>query len=208
MVMNNSESRFEFRIFGTCLGMAEQRMRAIAPCESISESREIYLLEREPSADKNIKIRHGKLELKRLTEQQQGLQRWQPDGQWEFPVALKIIKDLLNTGDRLNPTRDLTATLDQGNLLKLVRDPSAHLLRANVYKCRYRFILPACHAEYDRLLVNGAAIESVAIESVDSLAVLETQAALGLEDFENQSYPVALSRILGISRLPDEETYG
>ena len=208
MVMNNSESRFEFRIFGTCLGLAEQRMRAIAPCESITESREIYLLARDSVFDKNIKIRHGKLELKRLIEHQQGLQRWQPDGQWEFPVSLITIVNLLNPGARLTQAQDPYAMLSRGDLLKLVTHPTAHLHRANVYKCRYRFILPACDAEFDRLLVNGAAIESIAIESVDPRAVQEALAALGLEVSENQSYPLALSRILGITRLPHEEIYG
>jgi len=37
--------------------------------------------------------------------------------------------------------------------------------------------------------------------------VLELLATLRLEDCENQSYPLAISRILGITPLPREDDY-
>jgi hypothetical protein len=84
----------------------------------------------------------------------------------------------------------------------------APLHRANVWKRRFRFALPACRAELDQLLINGAALETLAIESEDPQAVREVQSLLRLEDCENQSYPLALSRIPGITPLPREEDYG
>ena len=41
-----------------------------------------------------------------------------------------------------------------------------------------------------------------------TLSKLEVHSLLRLEDWENQSYPLALSRILGITSLPREEDYG
>lgn len=204
MTMNATRPRFEFRIFGTCLGMAEQRMRAIAACEAITESREVYLLGRDTCFDRNVKIREDKLEFKQLIEHYQGLQRWRPAGQWDFPVAPGTIDEILKSGDVLKQAAVRGARLSRDELLRLVAQPAVRLHSASVYKRRFRFTLAACSAEYDQLLVNGAAVESVAIESVEPLAVLELQATLRLDDFENQSYPLALSRILGITPLPGE----
>lgn len=204
---NETVSRYEFRIFGTCLGLAEQRLRSLAPCESINESREIYLLGYATGTERNIKIRDGKLELKRLIETHQGLERWQPAGQWAFPVALDTLRDTLHLDNILNQAHTLPAMLSGSDLLRLVATAEVPLYRANVYKCRFRFSFPDCRAEFDQLRVNDAAIESIAIESANPQAVLELQATLRLEDCENQSYPLAISRILGITPLPREDDY-
>ena len=205
MTMNDIAARFEFRIFGTSLGMAEQRMRAYAPCEAITESQEVYLLKRDPACERNVKIRHGRLELKQLIDQYQGLQRWRPGGQWEFPVTPGTLDDILMSGGVLGQTAGTDTRLSLSDLLRLVAQPAVPVHRASVHKRRFRFTLAACSAEFDQLLVNGAAIESIAIESVDPEAVLEVRATLRLDDFENQSYPLALSRILGIAPLPRED---
>jgi len=204
---NETVSRYEFRIFGTCLGLAEQRLRSLAPCESINESREIYLLGYATGTERNIKIRDGKLELKRLIETHQGLERWQPAGQWAFPVALDTLRDTLHLDNILNQAHTLPAMLSGSDLLRLVATAEVPLYRANVYKCRFRFSFPDCRAEFDQLRVNDAAIESIAIESANPQAVLELLATLRLEDGENQSYPLAISRILGITPLPREDDY-
>jgi hypothetical protein len=206
--MNDIVPRFEFRIFGRCLGMAEQRMRAMAPCEGISESLEIYLLGYAGVRDHNVKIRHGQLELKRIVERQRGLEFWRPAGQWAFPVACETIRDALWPDDIRGQLNDLPARLSRSDLLQRVAQPGVPLHRANVWKRRFRFSLAGCRAELDQLLVNGAAIESIALESEDPQAVLKVQSELRLEDCENQPYPLALSRILGITPLPQEEDYG
>ena len=206
--MNEIVPRYEFRLFGTCLGMAEQRLRALAPCESISESREIYLLDSDRVHEMNVKIRRGKLELKRLVDRHRGLERWRPAGQWAFPVAPDILRDTL-WPDALPDQGTPPATMLSANdLLRLVAQRDVSLRRANVAKRRFRFSLPVCRAELDQLLVNGAATESLALESEDPQALLELQSTLRLEDCENQCYPLALSRILGITPLPGEEAYG
>ena len=96
--MNEIVPRYEFRLFGTCLGMAEQRLRALAPCESISESREVYLLDGDRVHEMNVKIRRGKLELKRLIDRHRGLERWRPAGQWAFPVAADTLRYRIEHG--------------------------------------------------------------------------------------------------------------
>ena len=206
--MNEIVPRYEFRIFGTCLGMAEQRLRALAPCESISESREIYLLDGDRVQEMNIKIRRGKLELKRLIDRHRGLERWRPDGQWAFPVAADTLRDTLWPAALPEQVTARFTMLSGNDLLRLVAHRDVSLQRANVAKRRFRFSLPACRAELDQLLVNGAAIESLAVESEDPQALLGLQSTLRLEDCENQCYPLALSRIFGVTPLPREEDYG
>jgi hypothetical protein len=206
--MNDVVPRFEFRVFAPCLGMVDQRLRAMAGCADISESREIYLLARDGVRDSNIKLRRGRLELKRISERRQDLERWRPAGQSDFPVARDTIRGALWPSVSLEQVTDLPAKVSSSDLLQWVARPSVPLYRANVWKRRFRFALQGCRAELDQLLVNGAAVESVAVESEDAQAVLEVRAALRLEDCENQSYPLLLSRILGLTPLPHEEDYG
>lgn len=78
--MDETVARFEFRTFAPHMGTTEQRVRALSPCDSISESREIYLLDCENALENNVKIRDGRLDLKRLVERRQGLERWKPAG--------------------------------------------------------------------------------------------------------------------------------
>jgi hypothetical protein len=63
-------------------------------------------------------------------------------------------------------------------------------------------------AELDDILVNGALIRSVAVESEDADTVVAARQALGLAGHENISYPLAIARIMGREPLPDEDSYG
>jgi hypothetical protein len=205
--MDEPVARFEFRTFSQCFDMTEQILRAMASCDSISESREIYFLDDDNNYERNLKIRDGKLEQKRLVENYQGLQRWQPAGQWSFPVTSATLRELL--GPNVNLDSDsLPGTLTKDGLLGFIAQADIPLSRANVFKRRFRFSPGNCKAELDQLLVNGAAIQSVAIEAEDRHALLALRIALQLEDRENLAYPQALSRILGKASLPDEQDYG
>ncbi|ARO87738.1 hypothetical protein EBAPG3_008135 [Nitrosospira lacus] len=211
--VNEIMPRFEFRIFGHGFNKMEQRIRKAAPCESINESREIYILGNENS-DRNVKIREGKLEFKRLIDRVNGLERWKPTGSMAFPIERAAIPDSLfpvSALERALPFPDsLTAMVTEKEFLHHVTQDSLcghRLYRANVFKRRSRFTLQDCPVEIDWILVNGAAIESIAIESPYAEQVLTVQSALGLEQFENVAYPLAVSRILGIRPLPDAKGY-
>ena len=205
--MDEPIARFEFRTFCQCFDITEQRLRAMAPCNSISESREIYLLDDNNTDQRNLKIRDGRLEIKRLVEHYQGLQCWQPAGQWSFPVSSATLHELLGANVTLEPY-SLSMTLSKDDLLGFIAHAATPLSRANVFKRRFRFSLGSCMAEVDQLLVNGAAIQSVAIESEDRHALLALRTALQLEDRENLAYPQVLSRIMGKAPLPHEQDYG
>jgi hypothetical protein len=206
--MNDIAARYEFRIFAPHIGAAEMLLRALAPCRSIAESREVYLLDCSHNDELNVKIRHGVLERKRLLRRHRGLEQWQPDGQWEFPLSVGDLRTLW--GNRtLEPDHARSpGTLVLDELLQMATGPAPQLQRVNVFKRRFRFETEHCSAEHDHLLVNGAALESLALESAEPEAVLELQSALRLEGLENQSYPLMMCRLLGQSMMPDEKTYG
>jgi hypothetical protein len=205
--MDKTGPRFEFRVFGQDLDTIEQRIRDRASCESTSESREIYLIDNE-DRDHNVKIREGKLELKCLIERVSGLERWKPAGEWTFPLALDTIPDkLFPAASALYHISPFPASLSEKELLNHVAQGSVPLRRANLFKRRFRFTIQDCPAEIDQIRVNGAAIKSIAIESEHAEQVIALRSSLGLEAFENVAYPLAISRIMGIRPLPDEESY-
>ena len=211
--MNEIVPRFEFRIFGQGFDRIEQRIRKVALCESISESKEIYILNT-GNQERNVKIHEGKLELKHLIERVNGLERWKPAGIWAFPIERGAIPDNLFPVAALERTllfrSSLTEKVTETEFLHHIAQAGscrATLYRANVFKHRVRFTLEDCPVEIDRILINGAAIESIAIESQCAAQVLSVRSSLGLEQFENISYPLAISRILGIHPLPDAEGY-
>lgn len=205
--MNNSIARFEFRVFGQCFDGAERRLRAMKPCDSIQESREIYLVG-DDIERQNIKVRDERLELKQLVEHHSDLERWRPSGQWSFPIPIRVIQQLLASTNGSTDAAYLPPALSKPQLLEIATAPPWHLVRANVFKRRFRFDLTGCRAEVDQLLINGASIRSLAIESEDPDRVQELRSRLRLSDQENLGYPRALARILGLRPLGDGTDYG
>lgn len=205
--MNQVVPRFEFRTFGQNLAWAEGRIQKLSQTKTVRESKEVYIL-RSKEWHRNIKIRGGRLELKELVEQRQGLQRWKPAGHWDFPIGLNEIQETILRGSRTGNRHLATATFSKRRLLDDIVRHSHELFRANVFKRRVIFNVNCCSTEVDDILVNGALIRSVAIESEDADTVIATRLELRLGDCENISYPLAIARIMGLSPVPDEDTYG
>ncbi|MGD2112414.1 MAG: hypothetical protein PVI50_03430 [Gammaproteobacteria bacterium] len=205
--MNGIVPRFEFRTFGRDFARIEENIRRLSADETLRESREVYIL-RPKQWQRNIKIRGGRLEVKELIEQRDGLQRWNPAGQWTFPLKAGELENSILPGLRSDDRRPGTQGLSKQRLLgELVRD--SHVLwRANVFKRRVGYTTGECSTEIDEILVNGALVRSVAIESEDADAVVAIRRELGLADHENVSYPLAIARIMGLEPLPDEDRYG
>lgn len=206
--MNQPPARYEFRSFGQCFGEQDRRLRALAPCEQISESREIYFLGQLGIREHNVKLRNGKLELKRLRECREGMERWEPAGIWEFPVAMDVIAGLLQPLAAVEPQVALPAQVSLEELLRYVARADVALVRSDLFKRRFIFTAGACRAEVDELLVNGAAITSVALESEDLAAALALRTELLLDGYENVSYPLALARIAGLEHWHEEDAHG
>ena len=173
-------------------------MQALASCESTGDSVDTYLLNCDKSPLYNIKIRDGKLELKKLKERYQGLERWEPAGQWCFPVSFNTLESLwANTDVVLERAQNRAETFSCYELINIVGE-SEHLRCVNIHKRRYRFALKGCDAEMDRLLVRGHTLESCAVESGDPQAILDMLDDLQLTGAVNCSYPRLLCQGAGL----------
>ncbi len=74
-----------------------------------------------------------------------------------------------------------------------------------MFKRRFAFTINGCIAEIAHLLINGAAIQTVAVELEDVDAVLKAMEMLGLTEYENVNYLLAIKRIIGMEPLPDRK---
>ncbi len=205
--VTGQQGRLEFRCFGEEFAAVEAYLEALAGPASQEFSAEIYLLSQPPALDRNIKIRQGRLECKILVECLGDLQRWQPQGDWGFPVSPHILGRLFAT-PFLKVGQWRAPDISRDQLLSAVSAGVTGLRRANVLKHRRRFVLRACRVETDWVLINGAGVASVAIEAMEAGCVERLRGDLGLPDVENVSFPLVIARVLGLSPLRDEDEYG
>ena len=192
--------RFEFRTFAQNFGLVETKMRKLSTCEKIRESSEIYIMSR-GNDENNTKIRDDKMDIKVFVKEEKGLQQWNPRMKGEFPMSAETIRaEVFPTlGVELPELTKEEYTLEQ-YLEEIIR-PHAQLTAVSVFKRRFAFTINSCITEIAHLLINGAAIQTVAIESEDVDAVLGGMEQLGLGAYENVNYLLAIKRIIGMEPL-------
>jgi hypothetical protein len=199
--MNTIIPRYEFRAFAQNFGLVQDKIRSYSACEKYRESGEVYILAMDNN-ENNTKIRDDRMDIKVLVKKEQGLEQWSPRMKGGFPMTVEMI------GDEVFPAFGVSVpqfsraryTLDQ--FLNEVITPHRDLSAARVFKRRFGFTVYGCMTEMAELLVNGAAIRTVAVESEDREAVLQAKAMLGLHEYENVNYLLAIKRIIGMEPLP------
>jgi len=194
--------RYEFRTFAQNFGMVETKMRRLSKCEQIRESSEIYIVSA-ANNENNTKIRDGKMDIKVLVEARQGLERWNPRMKGEFPMHTEMIqKEVFPAFGVAEPKFKRDAySLDQ--YLSEIIIPHPQLTAVQVFKRRFAFSINGCITEIAQLLINGAAVQTVAVELEDVAAILKAIDMLGLTEYENINYLLAIKRIIGLEPLPD-----
>jgi hypothetical protein len=192
--------RYEFRAFATNFGLPVEKMRRRSAAPQIEESQEVYFVARGDEV-RGVKIRSGRLETKKLLRTRDGLEQWRPGVSFHLPAEAAQLREELPSmmGP---PVRDVPG--HEYSLAGLVDAlfalPGVGV--ADVFKRRFRFDVDGCRVEHDEVIVNGAAIESVSVESEDPAVVRALVSTLRLEPYENVSYPRAVRRILGLERWP------
>jgi hypothetical protein len=182
--------------------MVETKMRRLSKCEIIRESSEVYIVSA-ANNENNTKIRDGKMDIKVLVEKKQGLERWNPRMKGEFPMKAELLKNEVFPAfgvEKPHFERN-EYTLDQ--YLAEIIMPHSQLTAVKVFKRRFAFTINGCIAEIAHLLINGAAIQTVAVELEDVDAILGAMEMLGLGEYENVNYLLAIKRIVGLESLPD-----
>jgi len=197
------QPRYEFRIFGNNLKQYEDKIKDLSEKEMTREMDSVYLLT--PWKRKNnVKIREGVMDIKNLEQEYEGLQQWNPFLVGEFPLNAEVIKSVVFPALGIeSPVFEREKyTLDQFVSEVVSIDPD--LAVAYVWKTRHAFTVNDCITEIAEIKVNGAYIKTICIEAEDPKKVLEAKKMIGIDnDVDNVSYPLALKRIMGLAKLPN-----
>ena len=190
--------RYEFRAFAQNFGIKKKKIRKFSRLEKFRESSEIYILSH-GNNENNVKIRYDVLDIKVFVKEEKGLQQWNPRLKADFPMKIEVIRDdvLPALGAAVPEFNRSAYTLEQ--FLEDILIPHSELVLARVFKRRYGYMISGCISEIAELLINGAAIKTIALESADIEVVVEVKQKLGLNEYENVSYLLAIKRILGMA---------
>jgi hypothetical protein len=198
--------RFEFRAFAQSFGRVIDKIRNRAQPELIRESTDVYLVTKANNKN-NVKLRADLLDVKELIHEQKGLEQWYPALKLAFPIKAEAI------GGALFPKLMAACpTLQRESytaaaFLEEVIWPHPMIVTAKVFKQRFHFMINGCMVEINELLVNGAAIRSVAVEAADADAVQRTRMEMGLDKYANVNYLQAIKRIVGLIQPGDGSWY-
>jgi hypothetical protein len=199
--MSEIKPRFEFRTFARDLGIVERKMRELSPVEMIRESSEIYIISR-ANNENNTKIRDAKMDIKIFIQEKSGLEQWNPRMKGVFPMGADQIRSEVFPafGVTIPEFNKDTYTLDE-YLSELIQ-PHPDLLAVHVMKRRFAFTINDCIAEIGDVYINGAKIRTANLESVDTDAILEGMQMVGLSEYKNINYLMAIKRVTGMEPGP------
>jgi exopolyphosphatase/guanosine-5'-triphosphate,3'-diphosphate pyrophosphatase len=188
--------RWEWRTFGQRFGAADAKFSALTE-EKVQHSEEVYLVA--AGSDANVKIRDGLLDIKRLEHvDSNGLQQWRPVSKDRFPLtasAVASVRMALGLPEAAASSKSLS--LDQLLAQIAAAGPSVHIV--NVNKTRTRYTVEGCVSEVTDVIANGIKVRTVAIEDAQAAKVIAAVRAMGLDRFENTSYPRGLKQVIGLS---------
>jgi len=194
--------RYEFRAFAHSFGQVIDNIRVRSEIEFIRESRDIYLVTAVNDTH-NVKLRYNQLDVKALINVEEELEQWYPALKLDFPVEAKRISEEVFPALKVEAPVLAREMYTADQFLRETIWPHADVQQARVFKQRFHFKIEGCMVETNELLVNGAAIKSVAVEAADAGAVLRVREMVGLQAYENVNYLLAIKRILGLAPLPD-----
>lgn len=144
----------------------------------------------------NPKIRSGVIDVKSLIEVVDGFERWLPETAAEFPVTRRWINEEFKTALGLPQTSLDRAEYTSEQFVAEVIAPIASVEVVNVTKRRFIYDLGACIGEISDVMMGGIAVATVSVESADLEPLKVMRRKLGLDHFENWSYPQAIHELV------------
>ena len=140
-------------------------MHKIIKIKKLIESSDIYILSPRNN-ENNVKIRYDTLDIKVLIKEEKGLQQWRPRMKADFPMQMEIIRDEVFTAlaTAVPEFNRSEYTLEQ--FLADIMMPHPELVLARVFKRRFGYTINECISEIAELLINGAAIKTMAMKEV------------------------------------------
>ena len=196
------QPRYEFRNFAQNYGRVEEKIRQLSKLERFRESNEIYILSAVNNKN-NLKIRFDTLDIKVFVREAKGLQQWNPHLKVQFPLQTAVIRNEVFPSLGVAVPQFNQSEYALAQFLEDIVLPHPELVLARVFKRRFGYTINGCISEIAQLLVNGAAIKTLAVESENIDAVLKAIEMLGLQEYENVNYLLAIKRILGMEPPAD-----
>jgi exopolyphosphatase/guanosine-5'-triphosphate,3'-diphosphate pyrophosphatase len=187
--------RWEWRTFGESFGDADRLFPGLSLGPPL-ESDELYFLS--PHGDANVKVRAELMDIKALEQVDAGgLEQWKPVMKAAFPLPdAETQRVFAALGVAPPPRRD---AYDLDTIRAELTHPSRGVRAVAIHKKRRRFTIAGCQAEMTELTADGRATRTVALESEAPARVRAAVQEMGLEGFENLSYPRGLKRLLALS---------
>ncbi len=116
-----------------------------------------------------------------------------------FPLTRSAVA-LLKTALGLPVAAAISDKLSVDQLLATIAPAGGPVQVVNVSKTRTRYTVQGCISEVTDVIASGRKVRTVAIEATDAAKVIAAVRAMGLDRFENMSYPRGLKRLIGLSR--------
>jgi len=187
--------RWEWRTFGESLGKADVTFADLKPID-VQESDEIYFLS--PANNENVKVRDKLMDIKTLQQvNADGLEQWRPVMKGAFPLPAAEVSKVFDLLGAAPPSFTRTSyTLEQfiGELAEAGTRPRV----VKVHKKRARYTVDGCMSEMTDVIADGKSTRTIALELEDPGHVIATVRKLGLDRFENVSYPRGLKQLVGM----------
>ncbi len=194
--MQNIVPRWEWRTFGQSFGAADARFAAMKS-DKVQQSEEVYLLA--AHSDANVKIRDGLLDIKLLEHvDSNGLEQWRPVSKDQFPLPAQAVASLRKALSLPEVAAEpQSSSLEE--LLAAIAPPGGSVRVVHVTKTRTRYIVGGCTSEVTDVIASGTKVRTIAIEDADPAKVIAAVRSMGLDCYQNTSYPRGLKTAIGFS---------
>lgn len=200
MNKQSSDPRYEFRLLGKEFGpLAEHIERSYQPVQQGTETDTYILAAANP--DYSVKLRNGKLDTKVLRRREQGMERWHPHLQIDFPLTRALLREFVFSwlSVDLPPLLRSSYTIEQ--FLHEAVGATPALQVAKVHKQRRHYLLYGCQVEISDLRINDRVdLRTIAVEATTAQLVTRTVETLDLQDYKNTNYVIGLLQLLAEGR--------
>ena len=194
--MLEGEARFEFRVWNDRLDEVTDRLRSLSDPFEVRESTETYFVSA-VTVDVNPKARADQLDIKVLIGVREGFEQWGVKLKAEFPLDSALVMTELFLSLRLAPPRLERDAYTLSQLVAEVVPAHPDLAAVEVKKHRQMHTVLACTAEVTDAAIARQELVTVAVESADLSALRDVCRILGLDAYDNVSYPRAIRGVLG-----------
>lgn len=199
-----SKPRFEFRSFGQNFDNAVKRMArlSIPVPEEIWErnSDEIYILSRTNDMN-SVKIRNGRIDIKTFTGIIDEFEEWNPILKVEFPLTNELLGSSVFPALQVYLPERIRHIYTFDDFIGMIRrQPDLQVIR--VHKQRFAYLVNNTICETGVILINGARVVTISVESTEINDIRKTIRDIGLDGVENINYLQAIKRVIGMIDKP------